>query len=246
MRFFFVLLVACATDQFVGSDGAILSDSSDSSSDSMTMMDATKDVQPTGIYFVGVQDRETSGAHMDLSIAVPQGTQPGDLMIAFVGKEMSAVSVVAIESGWQNAELTVHPSGGTLQSWWRIAQNEPSNYTWTTAASDQMAGAILVYRNADSLYGATSGISSTTMNTVPSVIIMQNGDWIVTWIYGIDGSAFSVPASMNPRLDIPPMLMRDNIAAADEFRATGMSPPRTWNMNQGGRTIAQGVAIKRR
>jgi hypothetical protein len=110
----------------------------------------------------------------NLVVAVPAGTQNGDVMLAFVYKAADSVHTVTAPAGWtavsSGAVDTTNIYGNV---WYRVASSEPSNYTWTISSTGIWGAAISTFRGVSTgaPINANSGASYTTQDpaTAPTV-----------------------------------------------------------------------------
>lgn len=81
-----------------------------------------------------------------LSVAVPSGTQSGDVMVAAIGVRPSSTTITA-PAGWTLLRNVVQPANGTasntMSTYYRVAgSSEPSYYTWTLGSPGSVEGAV--------------------------------------------------------------------------------------------------------
>ncbi|MGO9675389.1 MAG: hypothetical protein ACLPSF_14685 [Methylocella sp.] len=90
---------------------------------------------------------------------MPAGTQNGDLMLAYIATQTGNGAWITAPAGWTQATKTFNSIQGA-QLFWRVADNEPSSYTWNDASYPE--GVIRTYRNAGPLapIGGYSGCGS--------------------------------------------------------------------------------------
>jgi len=110
---------------------------------------------PAGIELIGVSFAETPTGHspQSISIAVPDGVHPGDLLVASVlGLYTQPNHPIEPPQGWEKIDQVVH-----MGSYWRVATDgEPKSYAWSFGLRpiQQWSGFILAYRGAKSLAAA--------------------------------------------------------------------------------------------
>ena len=147
-------------------------------------------------------------AHADMAtgsitIAVPTGTQDGDIMVAFI---TASDTGAAHGTGWNDVIITQPRAGEDFAVFYRVASSEPANYTWSWGAGAGV-GTIVTWRGVDfvapiEVAGAagTAETSGTTL-TAPTRTTLYAGALLVT-AYSIRKSAtFSTPTGMTERLD---------------------------------------------
>jgi len=89
-----------------------------------------------------------SGVGPTVTIAVPTGTQNGDVMLAYVATQETAAGSIPTPTGWTQVTSTGVPTFNAIQGaqlWWRVANNEPASYTWSGTSYPE--GVIRTYRN---------------------------------------------------------------------------------------------------
>lgn len=65
-----------------------------------------------------------------LTIAVPPGTEDGDLLVALVGTPAAGAPTITGPAGW-----FAETSGTGVRTFWRVARNEPASYDWTRSTT---------------------------------------------------------------------------------------------------------------
>jgi hypothetical protein len=122
--------------------------------------------------------------------------------------------------------------------YYRIADNEPSYYTWSWDTTGGVLGVCIAYRNVDSIdidnLNAQTGTGSDVV--APSISTNNDGDWIIAigWADDDDISGTSNPSGMNERaiLSISTGGNGASLLVSDEYRASaGSSGTRTWTLS---------------
>lgn len=114
----------------------------------------------SSINYVGLAYGSSSAGWGPVTINVPPGTQNGDLMLAYIATQSTDGAWVTPPAGWHQT-IKTYNSGQGSQLFWRMANNEPSSYTWSATSYPQ--GVIRTYRGANTTapIGATAGCTST-------------------------------------------------------------------------------------
>ena len=140
----------------------------------------------------------TNPGGSSLTINVPSGTVNGDVMIAVVGW-YTATSITP-PSGW--TLIATQPDGegiGYNGSYYRVATNEPANYTWNWSGTSYPAGIIYTFSGVNTstpidVSQVESGTS--TLPTAPSVTTRVSNDYLITTFEFNGGGTFTVPSGM--------------------------------------------------
>lgn len=126
----------------------------------------------------------------------PPNIKNGDLLIVVINS--GNVTVSDVPSGWTLAHERL--SGAFSRIYWKLANNEPSTWTWTLSGSTAWQVAVLVYEgdpnisvdevsDAASVGGTTVTLAQHTADTPTTLLIATAGQG--------GGRAFVGPASMN-------------------------------------------------
>ena len=109
--------------------------------------------------YIGIAYGSSSSASGPVTIKVPPGTKNGDLMLAYIATQTANGAWITAPAGWTQVTKTFNSVQGS-QLFWRVANNEPSSYTWSGTSYPQ--GAIRTYRgvNATAPIGGSAGCTS--------------------------------------------------------------------------------------
>lgn len=113
----------------------------------------------TTVTYVGAAYGSSNSWWGPVTISVPAGTQNGDLMLAYIATQSTDGSWVTAPAGWRQVIKTFNSVQGS-QLFWRVANNEPTSYTWSNTSYPQ--GVIRTYRGADATapVGVSAGCTS--------------------------------------------------------------------------------------
>lgn len=162
-----------------------------------------------------------------LTIPVPPGVADGDLLYVVVGFYDTVVGGITAPVGWTPL-VSIGQDAFSSVSYYRIANSEPANYTWTftTIMNRFYAGAIAAYRSLSVLRAASGKQVPQNESLVPATnsIAVEQGDWIITAFVGNSGSgAMSPPAGETERLQFAygPLIIEINDEVATVSGASG-------------------------
>lgn len=150
------------------------------------------------ISFVNVAGVANSTPGTSLTISVPSGTGNGTFMLASVVTVGSDASVgFTPPAGWTLLQsVDSGASVGALQAkvYYRIANSEPSNYTWTISGTGtQNGGSIATFTGVDAVSAVDASIKNLgTGATVSSTAVAaaSPNDWIV-WDFMMSSNTLS-------------------------------------------------------
>jgi hypothetical protein len=146
-----------------------------------------------------------------LSIPLPAGTVPGDLLLAVVGHQGGTARSMTPPSGWTAVPNADYAQGtnARIHAWYRFAgPDEPASYTFTlTGGSAQdSAGGILAIAGArapgpiDASLGQVNGTNSTAV-TAPALAPSLANALLVFGGSANGAVTFTPPAGMTEQLD---------------------------------------------
>ena len=119
---------------------------------------------------------------LTLTLAVPNNTRVGDLLIALISTDGNPT--ITPPAGWIDEDNI----GGTAKSfiYWRAANDsEPANYTWTLDGVEDAVGAILKIKRADTTYPIHAKVKSSGTGftiVVPSITTTVKHTMLLTII----------------------------------------------------------------
>lgn len=166
-----------------------------------------------------------------LSIAMPTGTQTGDLMVAVMAaqKDGSKSSVWSGDTGW--TEVADQGAIPALRIAYKVAtSSESSPYTFTYSDNQQLlSGSILTYRNAtySSIGNLVSTNSSSITPTGPSAL--SSFSLLVGASAVVGTEAITSPTGMTSRVN--DSVTAPNHAVADQLVPAGATGSKTFTMN---------------
>lgn len=155
---------------------------------------ASKAVSTPEITFVASSTASTNGA--SITVDKPTGTQSGDIMIAVMGGDIDATWTG--DTDWTEVGELGAALPGMRVAYKVAGGSEGSTYTFTPSKSDDMAAAILTYRNAtyDTATAVVSGGQS------GPITVAQNDSLLLQIFVRISGFAFiNAPAGYITRIN---------------------------------------------
>jgi MSHA biogenesis protein MshQ len=146
-----------------------------------------------------------------ISLALPAGTLPGDLLLAVVGHQGGTARNMTPPAGWTAVPSAdyAQATNARIHAWYRFAgSDEPASYTFTlTGGSGQdTAGGILAIAGASAAgpiaasLGQANGTNSTSV-TAPSVAPSVANALLVFGGSANGAVTFTPPAGMTEQLD---------------------------------------------
>jgi hypothetical protein len=166
---------------------------------------------PSGgnIEFVSASSNQTSGN--SISLAAPDGLQPGDVMIAQVVTQGS-VQISQAPEGWTLIRGDYNGSHSNSYVYWRRAGSaEPAGYPWSLSGSTRIAGGIAAYRNVaasgDPIDAHDGQHNAASTNIVAPSITTTEGAYLVGLFSAASEArettlTFSPPGGMLERYDL--------------------------------------------
>ena len=114
-----------------------------------------------------------TSAAATLTIPVPAGVQPNDVLVAVVGTDGGTSMTITAPSGWTGLTAPTQGTNSRLGVYMRVAADtEPANYTWTFSSSFAASGIIAAYSGA---HPFTPYQQSSIGTTTPSTTITGVG-----------------------------------------------------------------------
>lgn len=163
----------------------------------------------------GFRSVESSSGTPAATVSVPEGVQPGDVLVAALEVDADPV-VVTAPLGWTlvrdrlsgagtsaafHAQLYVHNATAT----------EPVDYTFA-APDDVWVGAeIAAYAGVSQVDQSASASATGTNVTAPSVNASVTGEILVAFYVDFDGGTWSTPSGLTKRIDESGMSIQDTI-----------------------------------
>jgi len=142
--------------------------------------------------FVGVSQTDPGNNASSLSINVPSGVQNGDLLIATVFSNGSVTDWIQSSFTWALESATSTPGFGIA---YRIADSEPSSYSFTVANNRRLGGQIIAFRGAE---WDTIGTLATATYTANSINVSQpNSVLIGAWAVDATSQVWTAPSGMD-------------------------------------------------
>jgi len=171
------------------------------------------DTGPSPISFVGQSLlADYSVPVTAVTVSVPSGVQPGDVLIAqLLIFDGSGTNVPTMPLGWSPIRHDSVSDRNRMTSWlyFKVAGiSEPISYTWTIS-SQYAAAAIRAWRGAsssspiDQAFGATAAAASPASITAPSLTPTQNNE-LQVYFYGAQDAAapmITEPQTITQRLN---------------------------------------------
>jgi prepilin-type N-terminal cleavage/methylation domain-containing protein len=125
---------------------------------------------------VGVGPENTNNNnYLDLSFPVGVQINTGDLLIAYLYKNVNSSMSPASGYGWNTLDNNIHPASSTCSGsncdsrgaiFWKIfTTGNPTTYRFYASSSDRIAGHIRIYRGANTTNPFYGNIASTTTGT---------------------------------------------------------------------------------
>ncbi len=154
---------------------------------------------------IALRDVASAGAAsgvLDVVIATPAGTQPGDVLVAAIAVRPSSATITA-PTGWSLVRRIDNGAGNanSLALYTRVAEaSEPFDHTWSFSASTGSAGAIAAFEGADptnpvDVEGGQSTASSVS-HTAPSITTTVARTMLVSVHAFASSEAWTPPAGM--------------------------------------------------
>lgn len=146
------------------------------------------------ISYIAEAHAAASGA-IDLVVAVPTGTQNGDLMVLDYVSDQNTKTTV---TGWTLIdEVTV--SSSEHQMFYRIADSEPANYTVQDEFINSQVGTIMTFRKTSGTWDvATYSTNSAVSASITTTSVTGVADCMMVATYSNDGggSVDTAPTDM--------------------------------------------------
>lgn len=189
---------------------------------------------PAGIVRASTSTSAATTADNGLTIAGPEGTSSGDVLVACLALNGSSVASTGAPAGWTKIAGVTTVSNPRVYGFYKVAQSsEPDSYRWTFSSSVTSGGGIARYTGASGIDGAvsTAAGASSTSGTVPGVTTSAADDMLVGCL-GINSGATTVtitgPTGMSEAWDLGGK--RNELDDALQ-PAAGPSGSRTWTFS---------------
>lgn len=142
-----------------------------------------------------------------LTIAKPTGTLESDVMVAVIS--LSSSQTITTPAGWTLILTGTNGTAVQVSTYYKVAgPSEPSNYTFSWAASTQAAGGMLSYDGVHTVsvvdVTGSNATGSGTSVTATSITTINRGDMLFD-AYGINStsaSSYTPPSGMTERVDL--------------------------------------------
>lgn len=178
-------------------------------------------------------------------ISVPTGTSNGHVMVAFV--VVNNTTTTTTPSGWTLIDTQVNGVGftGRTSMYYRVANSEPANYTFTHSSTQRNAGWIATFSGVDTST-VTDGSSKATGNAcqAPSITTTTSNTML---IYGVNNDntfacTFTPPTGMTEFIDTGGA--GGVYGAYQAIASTGATGTRTATPSSSGNSAQQMVALR--
>ncbi len=197
--------------------------------------------------FAGCTVVASTGGAASLVITRPTGVANGNVLVAQVTTRNNAA--ITAPAGWTQIGTTL-TSGATLEQavYYKVANAEPANYTWTWAGTVDRAGAIIAYSgvstvasdivDASSQNGSGGGTGTTA--TATGVTTLMNGDQMIA-LYG-EGRNTALTQSGGEGMTQQYTATSTNGTAANRVTVTGADGNQATAGATGNKTATMGIA----
>lgn len=154
-------------------------------------------VSPNGTASAG---NTTSGASGDVVITKPAGVANGHLMVVNIYAEPDTNTFDTVPSGWSAVGGIANTGAFKLWQYWKIADSEPSSWTWSLTTGSQWYEATFAAFTGGSGSGAFVDVAGTGAQadgaltgsqTAPSVTTTANNSLVVFCYGNFSGSNVS-------------------------------------------------------
>lgn len=141
-----------------------------------------------------------------IQIPVPTSTVDGDLLVAYIFEGSgSGTPVITPPAGWTAVGQIADIANSGFHVFYRVANSEPANYTWTFHVSARGCGAIIPFENVDTsspvILQKTTTRSGTFDIPIPQFNI-EKGQVLIAGGATKNGTTFTTPSRMTELLDI--------------------------------------------
>ncbi len=159
----------------------------------------------------------------DPVVAVPTGTVDGDLLIAWGA--CAGGSTITGPAGW-----TQHPStvSGQGPLWYRTANSEPANYTFTVSGVANSVVSIACIKDTLGIEDADGVIAASGNIVIPSVDSGGSNRYLFQVVAKLANTSFTGPGSQTERFDTVVSPSNYTSAGGDEIVGAGATGTRTW------------------
>ncbi|MGH9372055.1 MAG: hypothetical protein ACRD15_11045, partial [Vicinamibacterales bacterium] len=170
--------------------------------------DETFSSAPSSVAFRSSSSGSAPSGVLALTLPVPAGTLPNDVMIASIGFRPSGTTITP-PAGWLLVRLINNPAGSAngLAVYGRAADyGEPVDYTWTFSSSTGVAGGIMSFSGVDITNPVNGENGQTTGNalthTAPGVTTTVPNTMVVTTHAFSSSATWTPPSGMTEAFDV--------------------------------------------
>jgi MSHA biogenesis protein MshQ len=208
------------------------------------------------VSFVSSASSDSGGSDTSaLTIPVPPGTSPGDLLVAHIAvRGGSGTTVAPTAAGWAAVFAAPADAGTKLRqvTYVRVAGSaESATYTWTVTPGARAAGAIAAFRGVDTdqpvnASSSRSNASSTTI-TIDPVTTTVNDTLLVALYSTARATTHTRPAGMTEAYDASTQAGPNGVAVSAAYvaqNAAGSSGSKTATAADAEQNIGQMIALK--
>ena len=226
-----------------GSTGTVSSTGSTGSSSKGALI-GLKNATYKAIPFIASAKTQNSATGATLVINKPDGTQEGDIMIAFMATDGNSNGTWTGDTAWTEiAEQTTGTKPNARVAYKVAGASEGSSYTFTNSASSmKLGGAIVTYRAAafDAI-GSFGGAGSAVTATGPSAA----ADYSRLVGFGVDDDvSATITTTMLMNRVIDNDVNGPSFVIADDIVKSGATGTRTFTMPSSGNNTAILLTIK--
>jgi Protein of unknown function (DUF1565) len=150
--------------------------------------------------YIGVAYGSSNSSSEPVTINVPPGTRNDDLMLAYIATQSTTGAWITAPAGWTQVTKTFNSVQGS-QLFSRVANNEPSSYTWSGASYPQ--GAIRTYRGVNATAPIASSAGCTSFSGVSCQIpafgetSVAGESYVLFWDFNLVSEPIYAPAGLS-------------------------------------------------
>ena len=160
------------------------------------------------ISFVAAATASSVGSGTSITVDKPTGTADDDLVAVIVANINNAT--YSTLSGWVKEAETSTPDNISLAVFTKIADSEPSSWTFTQSGTGWWGWASLAFRGVDTtdpVADASTGNAYTTSDTnVRAESVTASGTytalWLGAYIHDVGGAISANPSGFTERVDV--------------------------------------------
>lgn len=94
-----------------------------------------------GVNVLGTSEAKAQTDSTELAVALPVGSEEGDLLIAAVSTDGDTSFSLSAPAGWNEIDVSDQASAVTLGAWWKAVEAwEPASHTFTWSGAEQAYG----------------------------------------------------------------------------------------------------------